>query len=294
MRERTRSVAILETLLCAFIWGSSFVGVKIVLRYTGPLTVAGIRYFLAFLLLLPWLIRRTPNASVLWRTHRLRLTLMGLAQYTFGNGALFIALQTIPATTVSLSMSFLPIPVAFIAYLRMRERPRALQLAGILTATVGGLIFFSPGIEGSVSALGWGALLFGLGVLALYPVLAREVARVREISTLALTAFPLGIGGATLLLLAAGMEGIPAMPAYAWGVLIGLAVINTLVAYLLYTHALQRLHAVEANIMLNLTPVGTALIAWAALGERLQPIQLGAMVLIIGGATCVQWRRRPS
>ncbi len=40
--------------------------------------------------------------------------------------------------------------------------------------------------------------------------------------------------------------------------------------------------------MLNLTPLGTALIAWGTLGERLLPVQIVAMFLIVGGASLVQ------
>jgi|GEM_PF-5002989 len=42
-------LAIGEMLLTALIWSSSFVGVRVALAYTGPFTVSGIRYLLAFL-----------------------------------------------------------------------------------------------------------------------------------------------------------------------------------------------------------------------------------------------------
>jgi probable blue pigment (indigoidine) exporter len=74
-------------------------------------------------------------------------------------------------------------------------------------------------------------------------------------------------------------------------VILGLAVVNTLLAYLLYNHALQDLTAIEANVMLNLTPLGTAVIAWGALGERLVPIQIVAMFLVVVGASLMQWKK---
>ena len=54
--------------------------------------------------------------------------------------------------------------------------------------------------------------------------------------------------------------------------MIGLAVVNTLVPYLLYSHALRTLHAIEANIFVSLTPLSTSLIAAAAVDERLAGI----------------------
>jgi len=100
-----------------------------------------------------------------------------------------------------------------------------------------------------------------------------------------------GDRGGILVILASTLEGIPRMPLLGWGIIVGLAVINTLVPYLLYSHALRTLHAVEANLIVSLTPLGTSLIALGALGERLSPIQFAAMVMMMGGACLVLWRR---
>jgi len=75
-------------------------------------------------------------------------------------------------------------------------------------------------------------------------------------------------------------------------VILGLATVNTLIAYLFFNHSLQHLTAAEANVMLNLAPLGTALIAWGALDERLVPVQIAAMLLVVGGASLAQWRKR--
>ena len=277
--------------MSALIWSSSFVGVKAALAYAGPFTVAGLRYFLAFVFLLPWLLGRMRNSPSLTRSQWGRFALMGLTQYTIANGALFLALKTVSATTGSLALCLVPIPVLLLGLLRLKERPRALQLVGLAITIGGSFLFLSPGLEEGNPISFW---LLGIAVVSLsaFPVLGREVARDRAVQNVTLTAIPLGIGGGVLLLLALAVEGVPHMPLYAWEIILGLAVVNTVAAYLLYNHSLQRLAAVEANVMLNLTPIGTALIAWGTLGERLFPIQMAAMALVIGGASLVQWRRR--
>ncbi|MFH1610079.1 MAG: DMT family transporter, partial [Candidatus Bipolaricaulota bacterium] len=94
-----RVLAVAETVLVAAIWSSSFVGVKLALAHAGPLTVAGLRYFLAFVLLIPWLGPRLSEVPPrAWR----RFAVMGIAQYTVGNGALFWSLRTLSATAGSL------------------------------------------------------------------------------------------------------------------------------------------------------------------------------------------------
>ena len=281
-----------EALLTAIIWSSSFVAVKIVLAYTGPFTTGGLRYFIAFLLSIPLLVmkrgsKRRASSPRLTKAEWLQLSAMGIFQYTIGNAALFFALKTISATSGSLALSLVPIPVLIISNIFLHERPRGLQLIGVLITIGGSLLFFSPGIKAQ-QPIAFIALGITIVSFSVFPILARKFARNRRLDNITLTSVPLGIGGGILLILALIIEGLPHMPLQAWGIIMGLATVNTLLAYLLYNHSLQHLTAVQVNVMLNLSPIGTALIAWGALGERVTPFQMVAMFMIIAGATLTQ------
>ncbi|MCK5827870.1 EamA family transporter, partial [Candidatus Bipolaricaulota bacterium] len=62
-----RILPIAEMVLVAAIWGSSFVGVKMALAHAGPLTIAALRYSIAAVLLLPWVLKTRMRASSLHR-----------------------------------------------------------------------------------------------------------------------------------------------------------------------------------------------------------------------------------
>jgi drug/metabolite transporter (DMT)-like permease len=301
----SRPLALAEGLLANAIWASTFVFVKLALEEAGPLTVAGLRYFGGFLVLLPVLVRRgnfgrpqegrpreagRPRGSPL-RSPRiwLRMLLIGLTAYTLGNGALYWGLQYMSATTASLLISLTPLPVLLIAIFWLREPVAPAQLAGLIVCLAGSIIFLSPG------SLAGRPLGLALGVLALFSfatfgALGRDVARDRKVDTLSLTALPLGLGGGLLLLLALPLEGLPAFSAGGWVIVVWLAVVNTVFAYLIYNHALQTLTALEMNVMFNLGPIGTALIAWPLLGEALTPTQLAGMAMVVVGVIAVQRR----
>ncbi len=285
-----------EVFLAAIIWSSSFVAVKVVLAYTGPFTTGGLRYFIAFLMSIPLLVmKRRSKGQVtlphLTKAEWIQLSAMGISQYTIGNAALFFALQTISATSGALALSLVPIPVLLFSVIFLHERPRGFQLAGVVIAIGGSLLFFSPGIK-TEQPIGLIALSITILSFSVFPILGRRFARNRSLDNITLTSVPLGIGGGALLVFALFVEGVPRMPLQAWGLIIGLAFVNTLLAYLLYNHSLQHLTAVQVNVMLNLAPVGTALIAWGALGERITPLQMLAMFLVIVGAVLTQ-RRMP-
>jgi len=283
-------LAILEAVFVNVIWASSFIFVKLVLKDLGPLTIGGLRYFIGFLVLLPFMLRKG-RLYVLPGRMWLRLLLIGLSAYTIGNGAMFWSLKYLPATTVSFMMSLITLLVLFGSVLWLKEIPTWLQTVGILVTLGGTALFFSIGLK-SGEPRGMAILCIGLISFTLFGVLGREAARGQKVDTLSLTAIPLAFGGGLLLLIALPLEGLPHAPLATWGLVLWLAVVNTALGYILYNHALQVLTAFEMNVMLNLSPLWTALMAWFLLGERLTVIQWIGMVIVAGGVALVQRRRQ--
>ncbi len=286
-----RVLALFETLLVTILWASSFVLVKLALPEIGPLTTAGLRYFIAFLVLSPFLIRNRAAVRLVKPRTWLVLLLIGLCAYTIGNGAFFWGLKYLPATTTSFLMSVNPILILLAGIWWLKEVPTRLQVVGVVVCLAGSVLFFSNGLKADEPL---GLLITIVGVLgfSLFGILSRTVARERQVDTLILTAVPLGFGGGILLLLAIIFEGVPQLSLRVGGILLWLAVPNTAVAYMLYNHSLRNLTALEMTVMLNLSPLGTALLAWLLLGERITLIQLVGMVVLIVGVVLVQQRTR--
>ena len=288
LARSSRGLAISEGVMTMIIWSSTFILVKKGLEHIGPLTLAGFRYFLAFLILLPFLIRRRPAVRSWSPNLWLRLGLIGLAAYTLGNGALFWGLKYVPATTGSFLLSLVPLLVLFMGILLLRELPSRWQVIGVAVGLTGAFLFFSPGFDHGETR-GTMIILVGLFGFAAFTILGRGVARDREVDTLSLTAVPLAVGGGVLLILAVIIEGWPKIPGAAWPIILFLALINTAVAYMLYNHALQTLMALEVNMLLNLAPLGTAFLAWLFLGETVSAVQLAGIIIVILGVGLVQW-----
>ena len=287
----SRALAIAEGLLVAAIWASSFVFVKVALTDMGPLTVAGLRYFLAFAVLLPFMLRGPKSARPVSRRLWIRLLAIGVSAYAIGNGALFWGLKYLPATTGSFMMSSVPLLVLFAGIVWLKEIPTWWQVVGLMITLVGGALFFSPGLE-SGEPLGIAIVSIGLFGFAAFGVLGRAVARDQQTDTLWLTAVPLAFGGGLLLLIALPLEGLPPLSGSAWAIVAWLAIVNTALAYILYNHSLQVLPALEMNVLLNLSPLGTAVLAWLFLQESLSRDQIIGIVIVIAGVMLVQ-RQRP-
>jgi len=286
-----RGLAIVESALVMIIWGSSFILIKLGLDHVGPLSVAGLRYWLAFLVLLPFAARRRTANGPIARRVWLRLFLIGFSAYAVGNGALFLALQYLSATTGSFLMSFIPVLVLLLSVTWLREIPTRIQIAGIAISLLGSWLFFSDGL-GAGEPSGLLIMAVGLCGFGVFSILGREVARDRRVNTLMLTTAPLGFGGGLLLLVALPLEGLPSSDASGWFIVVWLAIVNTALAYILYNHSLQTLTALEMNAMLNLSPLVTAAMAWLLLGDRIEAVQIAGMVVVIAGVLLVQQRGR--
>lgn len=286
----SRPQAIAESILATLIWASSFILAKFGVEEIGALTIAGLRYLLAGLLLLPWLL--VGGRSILHLPRKLwwRLFLIGLTAHAVGNGALFFGLNYLSPTTLTFLSCFLPVFILGLGIVQLREVPTALQVAGLLLTLGGSLLFFSIGLGGG-EVLGLAIALLGLLSFSYSTVLGREIARDQQTSTLALTALPLAIGGLPLLIFALVVEGRPTLSLTGWGVILALTLFNTILAYWLYNHSMQVLTAFETNIFLNLSPLGTAVLSWYLFNERLTALQIVGMLVVIVGVTLVQWRR---
>ncbi len=96
----THRHAVLEALLVTFLWSTSWVLIKLGLRAELPsLTFAGLRYCLAFLCLLPWLLispqHRAALGTLSYRDWA-QLLLYGIVFYALAQGAQFFSLGLLP------------------------------------------------------------------------------------------------------------------------------------------------------------------------------------------------------
>ena len=283
-QQPSRTLALLEAFFVSMVWGSSFIFVKLVLTELGPLTIGGLRYFLGFACLIPFLPRRKLSLN---RAQWLRMAILGFSAYTLANGTMFWSLRFLPATTVSFLMSLITITILFGGIIWLREIPTRIQIFGVLVVLVGMLLFFSPGLKPG-EPIGLAILAFSLLGFTLFGLLSRAAALDRQVDTLTLTAFPLAIGGGLLLAIAVPLEGLPSASPQTWGLVLLLAAINTAVGYVLYNHSLRALQAFEMNVLLNLSPAWTALLGWLLLGELLTNSQWAGMLVVIAGIMLVQ------
>ncbi|NLG08724.1 MAG: DMT family transporter [Deinococcales bacterium] len=293
MSSHTR--AVLQALFVTFLWSTSWVFIKLGLDEIPALTFAGLRYGLAFLLLLPLLFRAEVRRAIARLSGRqwALLVALGVVMYAVTQGAQFLALERLPAQTTSLLLSFSPVMVALLGVALLGERPAPLQGVGVLLFLVGALVFLYPASFPAGQVVGMVIAALGLLANAFAAVLGRYVNRSAAIPATAVTLISMGVGAVLLLAAGVGTQGLPVLSLRGWGIVAWLAVVNTAFAFTLWNVTLRRLTAMESSIVNNTMLIQIAMLAWVFLGESLGVRQVVGLALATVGTLVVQLAARP-
>ena len=290
MRFSPRSLALLQALFVTFLWSTSWILIKRTLPKIPPLTFAGLRYTLAFLVLLPGLRKYQTQLRALSTNDWKRLIMLGLFFYALTQGGQFMTLNYLDAVPFSLLLNFTTIFVAVFGIFWLKEIPTRLQWFGTLVFLAGVFIYFSPNAK---SGGGWlGFTLAGITVLAnaVAAILGRLVNRGGHIAPLVVTVTSMGTGAVILLGIGLIVQGLPPLSPSTWAVVLWLAVVNTALAFYLWNKTLQVLTAVESTIINSTMLIQIAVLAWLFLGEKLNFINILGLALAGTGVFIVNWK----
>ena len=292
--------AILLAILVTFLWSTSFVIIKWGLAEIPPLTFAGLRYFIAFLCLLPFAFSKQ-NILELKKLNGkmiLKLFLLGILFYSFTQGAQFFGLYFLPAVTVSLLLNLTPIIVAVLAIFMISETPSFIQWAGILLFLAGIIIYFYPVMISENEMLGIIVMIIGVLANAMSAILGRDINRSKKITPYTVTLISMGVGSIILLFVGILTQGLPLLSMKNILYLIWLAVVNTALAFTIWNFTLRSLTAMESSIINGTMLIQIAILAYFFLGEEISFKEGIGLFVAGGGAILVQlkikWKRKPN
>ena len=285
-----RSKAILLAIFVTMLWSSSIILIKKYLVDVPPLTFTGIRYMLAFLMLLPGLIKRRAEVRQLRAFDWRYLVILGLVYYTITQGGQFMALVHLDAITMSLLLSFTGPMVAVLGLIFLKERVTRLQWFGMAIFLAGVLVYFLPITTIPKSLLGLGLALLTMTANSVAAVMGRGVNREQRLDPMVVTGISMGIGAVVLLVGGVAIQGLPPLNLKVWLLLLLIAGLNTALAFWIWNHTLQSLTAMESSMINNSMLIQITLLAWIFLGESVSAIGLIGLAIAVVGLFLVNWQ----
>ena len=286
-------IAILQALFVTFLWSTSFIIIKWGLIEIPPITFAGLRYILAFLCFLPFIINKKyiNEIKLLKSPQWKKLILLGIVFYTFTQSTQFLGLSLLPSVTVSLMLNFTPLIVAIMGIFLLSEKPSILQWFGSALFILGIITYFLPISVIASQRVGLTIMLIGVLANSGSAIIGRDINRDKNISPLVVTFISMGVGAIILITIGLSMNGVPEISLKIWLFLIWLAAINTAFAFTLWNLTLRSLTAMESSIINGTMLIQIAILAWYFLDENIS-IQKGIGMLIAAvGAVLVQIKK---
>ena len=272
-----------DFLTLSALWGSSFLFMRLAATEFGALPTAGLRVGLAALFLLPILLLRGHGPAL--RAHWRPALFVGLLNSAAPFALLSWAVLHITTGLASILNATVPLFGALVAWAWLKDRPDRSRALGLAVGFAGVALLgwdkasFKPG------GTGW-AVLACLGATLCYGIGAsftkRHLSHVppMAIATGSQVGAALALALPTLWLWPASPPGIRA-----WGALVGLAVLCTGIAYILYFRLIAHLGGQRASTVTFLIPVFAAGWGGIFLGEVVTPpMLLGGAIILVGTA----------
>jgi drug/metabolite transporter (DMT)-like permease len=160
-----------------FVWGSTYLAVRVGVREVPPLILAAMRFSVAGLVLFGWVLARGERAPSLreWRS----ASLLGLVIFVFDYGLLFWAEQRVPSGIAAVMLATIPVFMALSEIIFLRTQRLTVRLALALLIGLGGVgVLMSRALNlGDAPIDKWGAvaLIFASISWSIASVLARKL-----------------------------------------------------------------------------------------------------------------------
>lgn len=272
----------------AMIWGGTFVAGRLLAGQVSPLLLASLRFLLASLaLLLFMMLARVPlvwPSPMQWG--RL-LWLSGFGIFVY-NLCFFHGLDLIGASRAALIVALNPAMIGLASWLLFKERLAPLKVLGIACAVAGAGVVIASGnhaiaVEGEST---WRGDLLILGCVlswSLYSLYSRPLTQ--ALGALPTVAYSIGLGTA-MLWLATLIQGeadiavIAALDTRQWLALGYLGVLGSALAYIWYYQGIAQVGPTQAGVFIALNPLTAVLLGALLLDERLT-LGMGAGGLLI-------------
>lgn len=153
-----------------FLWGSTYIGVRLVVDTIPAFLAVGIRFCLAGGVLvaghLVWShLRRSPNRTAVTGTHLRSAVVIGGLMLLGGNGLVAHAEETVDPGLAAVLVALVPIWMNVFESVRARQVPHLAAMAGLLAGLVGVAVLVAP-IGGSSLADPLGAGLLALASIS--------------------------------------------------------------------------------------------------------------------------------
>lgn len=267
-----RSIAVKAVIAC-LLWSTAFAATKIGLSYSRPFFLAGLRFFIAGLMLIPFSNSGKSFFKKLWKNKQLVLS-VSMLQTVIMYGLYFSGINMIPGSIAAIIIGATPLVTALVTHVSLRDDKFSMDKLFSIILGLAGIVFIVSGrqvLESMKTAnlLGASLLILSMIINAFANIVVSR--HKGEVSSVLLNSYQLTFGGLILILISLSVEGLPTINlsfefifALAWLSFISAA------AFSIWFSLLKKpgVKVSELNMWKFLIPVFGATLSWILIPEE--------------------------
>jgi drug/metabolite transporter (DMT)-like permease len=281
-------VASIKALFTVIVWGASFVAIKISLEYISPVTLVWLRFTLGVLILGAAVGLRQQFA---WPNRKdwSYFALLGFLGITFHQWLQSTGLVTSQATTTGWIVASMPIFIALLGWLILKEKLNWFQGLGIFLAALGVLLIITHGdmrslVSGKFGSVGDFLILLSAPNWAVFTILSRRGLKTYPAALMMFYVMAFGwLFSSGLFIAARGWETISHLVLNGWVAIGFLGFFCSGLAYIFWYDALKELPVARVGTFLYIEPVVTVIASAVFLNEKISLLSLfGGFIILFG------------
>jgi drug/metabolite transporter (DMT)-like permease len=269
-----------------FVWGSTFLAIRVGVREVPPFLLAGMRFLVAGLILYCWMRARgtaSPTARE-WSA----ASILAVLIFVFDYGLLFWAERRVPSGIAAVMMATIPVFMALAEIIVLRTQRLTLRLGLALLVGIGGvavLVGHSMSLgEAPIDTAGACALIFAAISWSVAASLSRKLPLP---AAKAMSSGAQMLAGGVFLTLTAALLGefrgfhVQAVSRGAWLALAYLIVAGSIVGFTAYVWLIHHESPTKVGTYAYVNPVVAVLVGYFLGGEAMGPRTIVGTLLIL-------------
>jgi drug/metabolite transporter (DMT)-like permease len=283
-----------------FVWGSTFLAIRVGVREVPPLLLASMRFFTAGIVLFAWMrLKGTPSPS---RREWVAASLLAVCIFVVDYGLLFWAEQRVPSGIAAVMLATIPVFMALSEILFLGTQRLTVRLALALLVGIGGVAILvsrslSQGLgEAPIDRAGAVALVIAAMSWSVASALTRKLPLP---ASKVMSSGAQMLAGGIMLALASAIFGefrgfhIQAVSRGAWFALAYLIVAGSIVGFTAYVWLIHHESPTRVGTYAYVNPVVAVIVGYFLGGETVGPRTLLGTLLVLVSVIVITTTRSP-
>lgn len=287
---------IFSLFIVGFVWGTTYLGIRVSVETIPPWIVTSIRQTIASLILLSILIYKRQLVWIGWDNFKTQL-IPAILMIVLANGFTTIAEKTIPSSLAAIMSSISPMIIFVGSIIMGLQRPSFKGFLGLIIGFLGVVFIFKDGLGAILDPnFGTGILYLSVAIMSWSAGVIYSKIKIQRTDVIALNLFYQFLISAViqsvLAFIFSNDANVNDWSTRSLLATVYLAVFGSVLTFFCYHYALKRVTTIQISILNYINIIIAVFLGWLLLDEVITSEIIIAAVMIISGVFIINYKNK--